>query len=171
MGEKDRVSLLRHLVARYEDLARKLTPRLGSTGEAADALQDTYLRIGQAEAIPAVHDPHAYLLRVATNIAADRRRAHVRQRLDDIDIARLLEIEDDAPDPAAILAGRQDMALLQASLHELPVRRRAIFLAARVEGLPHREIADRFGISLRTVANEIQRAFDHCARSLDKCGT
>lgn len=167
MGEKDRASLLRYLVVRYDDLARRLTRRLGPV-EAADALQDTYLRIGQAEAVPAINDPHAYLLQVARNVAAGRRRTHARQRLDDVDIAGLLNIEDEAPSPAAIAESRQQIEILAAALQVIPERRRAIFLAARVEGVPHQMIAERFGVSLRTVANEIERALDHCASSLEK---
>jgi RNA polymerase sigma factor (sigma-70 family) len=168
MGETDRTSLLRHLVERYEDLARRLARRFGSTMDAADILQDAYLRIGQAKTIPPVDDPHAYIVRVSANIVADRRRAQARQRLDDVDIARLLEVEDAAPDPAATLEGRRDLALLEAALRQLPERRRAIFLAARVEELTHREIAGRMGVSQRTVASEIRHALDHCARSLEK---
>ncbi|WP_149537878.1 RNA polymerase sigma factor [Siccirubricoccus phaeus] len=166
MGEKDRASLLRHLVLRYEDLARRLARLLGPA-EAAEALQDTYLRIGQAEIVPAIDDPEAYLLRVARNVAIGRRRAYARQRLDDLEITRLLNIEDEAPGPAAVVDGQLRMERLAVALREIPERRRAIFLAARVEGLPHQLIADRFGVSLRTVANEIQRALDHCARAVE----
>lgn len=166
MGEKDKAFLLRHLVVRYDDLARRLTRRIGSAA-AAEALQDTYLRIGQAEAVPAIHDPQAYLLRVARNVAIGHRRAYARQRLDDVEVARLLDVEDEAPGPAAIVESQQQMERLAAALRGMPERRRAIFLAARVEGLPHQQIAGRFGVSLRTVANEIQRALDHCARCLE----
>ncbi len=167
MSEQDRASLLRYLVARYDDLVRRLARRM-DTAAAADVLQDTYLRIGQAKAVPAVNDPQAYLIRVATNLAIDQQRAQSRQRLDDIDIARLLDIEDEAPGPAVIAESRLEVEALAAALRTLPERRRAIFLAARVEELPHHVIADRFGTSARTVANEIQRALDHCARCLEK---
>ncbi len=168
MGEKDRASLLAYMATRYGELARRLSHRLGSAISAADALQGTYLRIGQAETIPAVTDPQAYLLRVATNVAADQRRACQRQRLDDIDIARLLEIEDDAPGPAAIVESRLTLATLTEALAELPEQCRAVFIAARLDDIPHRIIAARFGISVRTVANEIQRALNHCADRLEK---
>ncbi|HEY0182519.1 MAG TPA: sigma-70 region 4 domain-containing protein, partial [Rhodopila sp.] len=67
-----------------------------------------------------------------------------------------------------IAESRLEVEALAAALRTLPERRRAIFLAARVEELPHHVIADRFGTSARTVANEIQRALDHCARCLEK---
>lgn len=167
MEEADRRSLLRHLAQRYDELMRRLVPRLGVV-EAEDALQDAYLRIGQAEAVPAVNDPSAYLLRVAKNAAADRRRTFRRQRLDDVEVARLMEIEDNTPSPAAILESREELDRLSAALSELPERRRAIFLAARVEELPHQFIAARFGVSVRTVANEIDRTLEHCGQRLKK---
>jgi RNA polymerase sigma-70 factor (ECF subfamily) len=168
MGEKERASLLGHLVARYEDLVRRLARRLGSAADAADVLQDTYVKIGQAKSVPMVDNPHAYLLRVASNIAADHRRAHARQRLDEMEISKLLEIEDDMPGPAAIAEGRAAVEKLTRALGELPERRRAIFLAARVDGQSHQAIAERFGVSVRTVAYEINRAFDHCAACREK---
>lgn len=168
MGENDRTALLRYLVARYEDLVRRLASRMDSSIEAADVLQDAYLRIGQAETIPAIHDPQAYIIRISANIAADRRRARSRPRLEDVEVARLLEIADDTPGPAARVESQNELALLDAALRQLPTRRRAIFLAARVEELTHRQIADRMGVSVRTVANEIRQALDHCARSLEK---
>ncbi len=168
MGEKDRASLLAYLAARYEELARRLSHRLGSAVSAADALQGTYVRIGQAEAIPAVTDHQAYLLRVATNLAADEHRAHQRQRLDDIDIRKLLEIADDTPGPAAIVESRLTLAILTEALAELPEQCRAVFVAARLDDTPHLAIAKQYGISVRTVANEIQRALSHCADRLEK---
>ncbi|MBN8872929.1 MAG: sigma-70 family RNA polymerase sigma factor [Rhodospirillales bacterium] len=167
MGDKDRRSLLRHLVAGHDDLARRLSRRFGAV-EAADALQDTFIRIGQAEALPPIKDPLAYLFRVAVNLATDHRRAHARQRLDAGEVSRLLEIPDKAPGPAAIVEGRLQIEALSEAIRQLPERRRAIFLAARVEELPHRIIADRFGISVRTVAYEIERALDHCATYLGR---
>jgi RNA polymerase sigma factor (sigma-70 family) len=168
MTEQDRASLLRHLVARYEDLLRRLTYRLGSAVTASEALHDTYLRIGQADTVPAVSDPHAYLLRVASNLVADRRRSQRRQRLADVEIDKLLDIADEAPGPHTVAESRMEMLALAAALRELPDRCRAIFMAARLENMPHDAIATRFGVSRRTVANEIQRALTHCAERLEK---
>ena len=64
--------------------------------------------------------------------------------------------------------GRQQLAALEAALAELPRRRQAIVIAARVDEVPHREIAERFGISVRTVEKELRAGLEHCCRKLEK---
>ena len=47
-------------------------------------------------------------------------------------------------------------------------RRRAIFILARVEEVPHSVIAQRFQISSRMVEKELSRALEHCAEYLGR---
>ena len=55
-----------------------------------------------------------------------------------------------------------------AVMTELPARQKAILLAARLEGLGRREIARRFGVSVRFVHRELRAAQDYCAERLEK---
>ena len=41
-------------------------------------------------------------------------------------------------------------------------------IAARVDEVPHREIAERFGISVRTVEKELRAGLEHCCEKLEK---
>ena len=59
-------------------LLRLLTARLGSREDAEDALQDMWLRVEQLADQP-VAQPAAFLYRVATNLATDRRIAASRR--------------------------------------------------------------------------------------------
>ncbi|MFZ6762140.1 RNA polymerase sigma factor [Pseudoroseomonas sp. WGS1072] len=163
MGDREGLSLLRHLSEGYEDLLGRLSRRLGSASRASEALQETCLRVGRAVALPEVRDPEAFLLRIAANAAADQSRQEARRRLEPLEIEALLAVSDDAPTPEAIVQGREEMRHLQRALEALPARRRAILEAARLQGLPHEAIARRFGVSVRTVAYEIERALDHCS--------
>jgi RNA polymerase sigma-70 factor (ECF subfamily) len=67
-----------------------------------------------------------------------------------------------------VATARDELVALQRALDELPARRRAIFLAARLGGLTHRQIADQHGISTRAVEINVQRALEHCAERLGK---
>ena len=61
------------------DLVRRLLVAQGSPpDQAEDILQDMWLKIGRARIGP-VADPVAYLMRMATNLAADRRVAAHRR--------------------------------------------------------------------------------------------
>lgn len=151
-----------------EALRRFLARRTGSAEAAEDLAQDMWLRLAGAAGERPVANPDAYVFRVAANMAIDRGRAEQRRRLTPIEIDALLAVPDEAPGPEAQAAGRAELALLARALAELPARRREILLACRIDGVPHREIATRFGVTTRTVEKEILRALTHCARRMGR---
>jgi RNA polymerase sigma-70 factor (ECF subfamily) len=158
------LTLLRQLlVSRYDELRRRLTRRVGSSDVAAEALHETWIRLGQLQEVASVRRPESYLYRIALNVAVDRHRADLRWS-DKASLEALLRSDDDQLDPEHIVLMQSEMAELERVLRELPERRRAIFSAALIEEIPYREIANRFGISLRSVEREMSRAFDHCSR-------
>jgi RNA polymerase sigma factor (sigma-70 family) len=167
MAETSRATLRHVLLAGYDNLAKRLTAQLGCSDLARDALQDTYLRLERAAEIGPVRNPRAYLLRIALNVAANRRVAS-RRRLTATETEALLEVADEAPDPARIVEARSEIEALKAALAELPPRRREIFLAAWVEEVPHQEIAKRFEVTIRTVQIELKHALEHCALRLGR---
>lgn len=57
---------------------------------------------------------------------------------------------------------------LKRALAQLPPRRRAILIAARVDGLSHETIAERFDISRTMVQKELRRAIRHCVEYLEQ---
>jgi len=168
MGESDRATLLRLLLEQYQTLEQRFVRRLGTRAAASDALHDAYLRIRMARAVPKLDDAASYLGRIVGNVAADHRRSASRRLLSQTEIAASFELPSDVPGPDGIAESRSEVMALQAALRELPARRRAIFIAARVQGRPHQAIADSLGLSRRTVETEIQRALDHCAARLGK---
>lgn len=161
-------AILRNLLlSDYADLGRRLARRLGSSDLAAEALQETYLRLERLRDIGPMRNPKAYLLRMAFNVAADRRRAESR-RLTSADVDSLLDIADDSPDPCQTVEGRSEIDALQRAIDEMPPRRRDIFLAARIGDVPHRDLAERFGVTVRTIEIELKSAVEHCAARLGR---
>jgi RNA polymerase sigma-70 factor, ECF subfamily len=167
MAETSRSILLNLLLTGYDDLKLRLTRRLGSSDLAGEALQDTFLRLELAGDIGVVSSPQGYLFRTALNIATDRRRAESRH-LNHVEVDALLDLADSSPDAARTIEGRSEVEALKRALAELPPRRRAIFVAAWVEGVPRQVLAARFGVSLRTIKLELKRARDYCALRLDR---
>src|SRR3546814_7042155 len=86
-----RAALRDVFLAGYENLARRLTFRLGSPELAREALQETFLRLERSAEIGSVRNPQAYLLRTAFNIATNHRIAESR-RLTVSETEALLEI-------------------------------------------------------------------------------
>src|SRR5262249_18370909 len=145
--------LMRVLTQDYGSLKGQLARRLGSEDLADEVLQEAYLRLQRME-VPSVKHPKTYLFRVALNIAADRRRSENR-RLARSEVEMLLRVELDELDPERIVQARATVRQLIEALNELPPRRRAIVIAARVEGRPYAEVAARFGISTRYLEREL----------------
>jgi RNA polymerase sigma-70 factor (ECF subfamily) len=167
VAETDRTTLRNLLLTEYGDFSRRLTRRLGSSEFAYETLQETFLRLERTAEIGPVERPRSYLFRIAVNIANDRRRAESRH-LTESELDSLLEVVDDAPDPARTVEARSEIEALKRAVAQLPARRREIFLASRVEEIPHREIAKRYGVTVRTVEMELKQALEHCAERLKR---
>ena len=166
MAGLDQSVLRRLFLDGYDDLKKRLTRRLGSADHAMDALHETFLRLEKAAIGGEVRNPQAYFFRAALNVAINQRIASSR-RLDALDIEELLDIPDQAPDAARAVEARSEIDALKRALAELPERRRAIFMAVWIEEQPHQVIADRFGVTVRTIQAELKLALDHCKRRRD----
>ncbi|WP_268798223.1 RNA polymerase sigma factor [Pseudomonas huanghezhanensis] len=159
--------MVRLFLASYEDIKGRLRRRLGSEDLANDVLQETFLRVDRMDDAAEVERPDAYLYRMALNVAADRRQADARL-LTGEELEELLQPLDEYHDPSRIVGGQNEVSALIKALYELPSRRRQIFLAARLEEVPHVEISRRFGVSTRTVEKELKAALGHCADRLER---
>ncbi|MBI6619158.1 sigma-70 family RNA polymerase sigma factor [Pseudomonas corrugata] len=167
MKETGRSPMVKLFLTSYEDFKVRLRRRLGSEELANDVLHETYLRVDRMVDTQDIAQPNAYLYRMALNIAADRRQSDARL-LTGSEIEELLQVSDEAQDPARVVGGQKELQVLLKALYELPARRRRIFIAARLEEAPHLEISQRFGISTRMVEKEIKAALGHCALRLER---
>jgi len=164
-------TLRRRLVERYDDLRILLTRRLGSDELARETLHETWLRLDRIDDIAVMRNPDGYLARVVWNLATDRQRLETRlAHRSDVN-AVLDELIDERPNQADWLEARRDLAPLQQALGELPERRRAILIAARLDEEPHQKIADRYGISKRMVQIELKYALNIAETALTKSRT
>lgn len=161
-GSGDGTGLRAVFVKRYADLTHRLALRLGSREWAQDAMHDTYVRLATAETTGTIRNPAGYLFRMAVNTALDQRRAEKR-RLSKADVDALINIADDAPGPLQVVENQLEVARLGDVISRLPPRRREILLAARLDGVSRREIAERFGISVSMVEQELRAAHEYCA--------
>ena len=159
--------LQQRLLARYKVFKKRLTKYLGSADLAGDVLQDTWLRLERGGELSTVHSPDNYLYSIAINIARNHIQAEDR-RLLVFEVDALLDLEDEAPSAARVLEARGDLEALIAVIGELPERQQAILLAARIDGLARRKIAQRFGVSVRFVQRELQEAQIYCVERLRK---
>jgi RNA polymerase sigma factor (sigma-70 family) len=161
MSDSMQNTLLKRLTLRYGELRRSLERIVGSREDAADAMQETWLRVESMTQTATITNPDAYLLRIAANIAIDTHRRNT-VLLTDSDVEELLHIADEAEDPLRKVAARNELDVLETILEKMPARRRAILIAARMDGLLNAEIAERFGISVSSVEKELKKALNQC---------
>ena len=174
MTETSLIALRQLLLQGYDELKQRLTQRLGSPELAGEAIQDTWLKLQHTEAIGTVRSPANYLFRVALNLARDRLSAD-RRLLTAVEIETLLDFAAETPDPAHAAEMRSELRAVEHLIAELPPRQREILVAARLDGMPRRAIAERLGISLSLVEKELKLAHEYCLarrhRRRDQCGS
>lgn len=161
MSDSVRSQLKQLLVTRYAHWLRALERMAGSRDRAADVLHETWLRVENMNVSGPLNNADAYIMGIANHVVVDQYRQEQRY-VNDEDIDALMEMPDELADPERIVAARLKIDALSAVLRDLTPRRRAILIAARVEGQLNREIAERLGISLRLVESELNVAMKYC---------
>lgn len=140
--------------------------------EAADLVQETYLRAFRAEATFELRDRgiRPWLFRILHNVFYTRldRRRRAPSLAEDLQYEQAAA-ELDSPAPAWDLAELNWEYVderLKHAIDELDERYRAVLLLWAVEGLKYREIADVLDIPLGTVMSRLYRARSVLSRAL-----
>lgn len=144
-------------------LARYLMARGASSDEAEDILQDIHMKL-LADNIGPVSQARAYLYSMANNHFLMHRRSAGRRVRREEDWAQINggrdgEV-DERPSVETELIAREQLAILQRVLDDLPERSRIIFRRFRIDGEPQRRIAEELGISVSAVEKHLARAYE-----------
>ncbi|MEQ1405514.1 sigma-70 family RNA polymerase sigma factor [Neorhizobium sp. Rsf11] len=146
-------------------LRRFFLRRLRNREDAADATQETFLRLLTAAPKEDLRNPHAYLFQVAKSVAHGVTARLMRDSAlfsEDLDQT---QVADDAPSPERVVAARQQLALLIETILALPPKCRVVFVLSRLEGLSNGEIAEKLGVSRNMVEKHIIRALMACRQA------
>ncbi|MGH6753144.1 MAG: RNA polymerase sigma factor [Phenylobacterium sp.] len=132
-------------------LLRLLRRRFGSQ-EAEDIAQDVYARAAATRS--QVHNPRGFLTTLATRVVRDRfRREAVRPKL----------VGEGQATADAATASEAAEALLQKQIVlALPPQLREVFLLRSFTPLTNAEIAERCGVSVKTVEERMTKALAIC---------
>jgi RNA polymerase sigma-70 factor, ECF subfamily len=146
-------------------LLRYLRNLLIRREDAEDVAQETYLRLVRASALDRSEvRVRAFMFKAATNLAYDRFRQ--RRSRGQHDAGDLYALPADAPATERIVALEQAVAIVESTVLGLPPRCRQVFLLRTAHECSYEEIAERLGVSKRTVEREMQAALDACQRRL-----
>ena len=158
------IGILVHDLQRTEEgrLRRYFLRRLRNAADAADATQETFLRLLSVPQHTIIENPQAYLFQIAKSVAS---KTTARNAAD----ARLFAPEEagldqplDAPCQERIVNSRQCLLLLAKAIEKLPNRCQEVFILSRLHGMANGEIAVRLGISRNMVEKHIIKALIRC---------
>ena len=143
--------------------------RIKTKHDAADLVQEVYLRILRVKDTDAILNPEGYLYTVASNLVHEHYVLDQRQvALIDLD-QPLIEGELGRPGGFEELFDMQTrVARLRDVLAQLPPKCRATVHLKYQHGLSYQEIAERLGVSPHMVQKYLGMALAHCRRRMER---
>ena len=123
-----------------------------------DLAQEVFVELWRKRADLEIHTSlRAYLRRAAVNRALNHLKVQRRTVLEDDE--RFADAPDNTAQETSIREKKEKMEeALHAAIDTLPEKCRAVFALSRFENLSHKEIAERLGISVKTIENQITKA-------------
>lgn len=125
-------------------------------------MQETFLKVFEAERGTNISNPKAFLFKTARNLALNelaKRRNRRTDSVEDLDGLAVSPGEWSELEslPEAHFATQERLARAWGAIQELSPRVREVFVLHKVHGLKQREIARRLGISESTVEKHIAK--------------
>ena len=149
--------LLGTLFLESQQALRRYVRRLVASGETADeVVQEAFLRT--YENADRVRTPRAFLFSTARNLASDSRRQQRLRKTDSMGEIDASGVVSGEGSPEAQTLADEESRLLRDAIERLPPQCRAVFALRVFHDCSYKEIAERLGLSPKTVENHIARA-------------
>jgi len=143
----------------YHNVYGFFLKRLGSPEDAADASQETFMRVVRRKGTVRLDSPTGYIWRTAKNLVKEIKRTKALyskwMSSQPIDLDQHIS-HAPTPEEALIFQNMNDNILNV--LNRLPPRCREVFILHRFKGLSHKQIAEQLNISPKTVENHMVNA-------------
>jgi len=147
-----------------------LISRYGDCCEVDDVMQEALLKLMEAHQVKAIESPKTYFFAIARNIAVSSvRKSKVRSIVTKMDES-ILDVIDEDVSVEESAARNHEIEILTRAIQELPDRCRQIFTLNKVYGMSYQSIADKLGISLNTVSNQIAIGLYKCMDYMQRYG-
>lgn len=142
-------------------LLQYIQRRLHNHADAEDTAADTFCQMLMARVDPdSIEQPRAYLSTIARRLVFDRYR---RRKLELAYLERLSTLPELlAPSPEEQLLLIEALVAIDRALDGLPMVVKATFLYSQLDGLSYVAIADKLGLSERTVSRYMKQALRQC---------
>jgi RNA polymerase sigma-70 factor, ECF subfamily len=145
------------LVSRYQRRVFAVCYRvLGSTSDAEDATQETFLRIARsAHRYRGEAQVSTWIYRIARNVSTDQVRYDARRPSTPVDDLTRVGTEPEADDA---VAASETALTVRDALTQLDERSRLLLVLVAVEGLSYAEAAEVVDLPVGTVKSRVSRA-------------
>ncbi|MCU0508875.1 MAG: sigma-70 family RNA polymerase sigma factor [Anaerolineae bacterium] len=170
------LSAFNTLISAYQQQAYGIAYRiLGDADSAADAMQDSFIKVYNR-----IHQFRggsfkAWLFRVVINTCYDRMRGDRRRRAKLLDGDEILpehdyRLIDAKPTPHEKAESSELMSMLMAEIRKLPKEQQQVLILCDLQGLAYHEAASVTGSNLGTVKSRLSRARAKMRDALTKNG-
>jgi len=143
----------------YHNVYGFFLKRLGSPEDAADASQETFMRVVRRNGNVKLDSPAGYIWRTAQNLVKEIKRTKAISSKwmssQTVDLDQQISQE---PTPEEVIKFRKMNDKILNTLNQLPPRCREVFILHRFKGLSHKKIAEQLNISTKTVENHMVNA-------------
>lgn len=141
-----------------------LRKKLSSAADAADIAHDTFVRVLASRTRTRIAEPRAFLTTIAKGLVIDAWR---RQEIERAYLEALAQQPEQlAPSPEAHLVIVETLARIDQLLDGLKPKVRTAFLLAQIEEMPYAAIAERMGVTTRSVERYVAEGLYHCHLAL-----
>lgn len=171
MSRESRQAFLTAVEKRHGRAIHRFLSRRMHTGrdDVPDLVQEVFLRLLRVEDHEAIRNPQAYLYTIASHVL----HQHALKGAAASDAARFADLlnelhANDELDPQAELETEQRFQALGLALERHSPRAYATLILHRCDGIPLKDIAERFGVSYTMVKRYLAQALSFCQRTLDE---
>lgn len=133
--------------------------------EAEDIVQDVFVHLWKKrEKITFQTNPKSYLITSVRNKIYEKKRKKTLQivsNLEGSDLINVAQINNESKFEEYLLLDR-----VYKSIRQLPSRCNAIFVLSKIEGKSNKDIAEELGLSVKTIENQMTKAYKLIRESL-----
>jgi RNA polymerase sigma-70 factor (ECF subfamily) len=164
-AQRGNTAAFEELVRRYESRVYNITYRLlGNEDDAAEALQDTFIRAYRSiSRFKFKSSFYTWLYRIATNVSLTKLRRRKTQDTISLDepIRNTDDLQFDIPDshstPEQVFEQKRLREKLQKAIDRLPAEYRTVVVMRDLQGLSNEEVSKTLGLSVPAVKSRLHR--------------
>lgn len=160
------MSLIDIYKQRRKALERYVRRLLGNTDEAADVTHEAFLRVYAAEVGDRTPVSQALLYTVARNLALSELRKRTSRATDAVADMSELDMLAEGLQPDERAEMKEQLAAVERAMSRMAPKCLEVFRLRKIDELSHAEIAERLGISPKTVERHITRALQLCHEAM-----